>query len=240
MCCSRPKDRVQGLGRVGCFVPIGYKAAEIPFLPPLSSTDGSICIWETSSTFRGSTQAAMFIVSFWTTWSTVSYLYLWKATFKSDQFKSFWEVWARSFYFFYRPMKKCVRPVRNAPTAMRKQPTAMSLGRCSLAPKWLTTARNNKFPFPKKDKAKQQKEWRELSKAGEPMKFLLVELIEGSYPFQNFHRWVQRVCWRGRSVSRSEWWSFSCRLQSEPWRTRRRTAPRWTTWKYKKKDHVSH
>lgn len=46
----------------------------------------------------------------------------------------------------YRPMKKCVSPVRMAPTAMRKHPTAMSFGRCSLAPKWLTTARNSKLP----------------------------------------------------------------------------------------------
>lgn len=57
----------------------------------------------------------------------------------------------------YRPMKKCVRPVRKAPTAMTKHPTAMSLGRCSLAPKWLTTARNNKLPTSKKEKPREQK-----------------------------------------------------------------------------------
>lgn len=43
-------------------------------------------------------------------------------------------------------MKKCVRPVRKDPTAMRKQPAEISLGRCSLAPKWLTTARNSRLP----------------------------------------------------------------------------------------------
>ncbi|TNN43000.1 hypothetical protein EYF80_046821 [Liparis tanakae] len=52
---------------------------------------------------------------------------------------------------------KCVRPVRKDPTAMRKQPTAMSLGRCSLAPKWLTTARNNKLPTSKKEKPREQR-----------------------------------------------------------------------------------
>lgn len=46
----------------------------------------------------------------------------------------------------YLPMKKCVSPVRMAPTAIRKQPMAMSFGRCNLAPKWLTTARNSKLP----------------------------------------------------------------------------------------------
>lgn len=54
-------------------------------------------------------------------------------------------------------MKKCVSPVRKAPTAMRKQPMAMSLGRCSLAPKWLTTARNNKLPTSGKKKKKESR-----------------------------------------------------------------------------------
>ena len=58
-------------------------------------------------------------------------------------------------------MKKCVSPVRKAPTAMRKQPMAMSLGRCSLAPKWLTTARNNKLPTSGKKKKKKRAEERE-------------------------------------------------------------------------------
>lgn len=57
----------------------------------------------------------------------------------------------------YRPMKKCVSPVRMAPMAMRKHPMAMSLGRCSLAPKWLTTARNSRLPKSKKSGVKQKK-----------------------------------------------------------------------------------
>lgn len=64
----------------------------------------------------------------------------------------------------YRPMKKCVSPVRKAPTAMRKQPMAMSLGRCSLAPKWLTTARNNKLPTSSKKKKKAEGEREEERK----------------------------------------------------------------------------
>jgi len=52
----------------------------------------------------------------------------------------------------HRPMKKWVKPVRKAPTDMRKHPTAMSLGRWSLAPKWLTTARKSKLPTSEKAK----------------------------------------------------------------------------------------
>lgn len=54
----------------------------------------------------------------------------------------------------YRPMKKWVRPVRRAPKAMMKHPPEMTLGRCSCAPKWLITARNNRLPVSQKTRQK--------------------------------------------------------------------------------------
>lgn len=137
----------------------------------------------------------------------------------------------RSFSFkfdLYRPMKKCVRPVRNAPTAMRKQPAAMSLGRCSLAPKWLTTARNNKLPThtpQKRLKSSKQKEWLFLHCiTKKTIEAFIFKWTGWCYPSQNCRLWDRCVCWRGQSASLSEWWSSSCRFLSGLWRNRRRKA----------------
>ena len=147
-------------------------------------------------------------------------------------------------------MKKCVRPVMKAPMAIRKHPAAINLGLCSLAPKWLTTARNNKLPTSKKEKPRQQKrvftfleypqEYSQTKKNEQKLAQWMNEWMnyiyrstDWLYPFQNCHLWVQHEYWRGQNVSQSEWWSSSCRFPSEPRKNGRRTAPQWTARKHK-------